>query len=75
MSHFAYMNDTSACRTYQLQTEGNWGQKLAGDVLISLPARCFEASIQANHRLDMHATIDGQLMGIQVHQMLFAKLD
>eukprot|EP00892_Ulva_mutabilis_P001403 jgi/Ulvmu1/11263/UM073_0035.1 len=51
--------------TYQLRIENNTGRRLAGDVLISLPARAFEASIQANHRLDMHATINGQLMGIQ----------
>lgn len=54
------------CRTYQLRIENNTGDKLAGDAMISLPARCFEASLQALHRLDMHTTMDGQLMGIQV---------
>lgn len=55
-----------SCRMYQLRIDGNTGEKLAGDVLVSLPARCFEASLRARNRLDMHATMDGELMGIQV---------
>ena len=38
---------------------------LQGDVLFSLPARCFAASLRGKHRLDFHVSTDGKLVGMQ----------
>lgn len=38
---------------------------LQGDVMFSLPARCFAASLRGKHRLDFHVGTDGKLVGMQ----------
>lgn len=52
-------------RFYSMRIENNEGPVLKGTAQFSVPARCFEASLQAAHRMDMHLSFGETMMGFQ----------
>jgi hypothetical protein len=48
-----------------MRIENEGAPLLGGVAQFSVPARCFEASLQAAHRLDMHLSPGYSLMGFQ----------
>lgn len=52
-------------RFYGMRIENKGASVLGGISQFSVPARCFEASLQTAHRLDMHVSFGDAMMGFQ----------
>ena len=61
----ASLTSVTLHRFYSMRIENREGPVLPGIAQFSIPARCFEASLQAAHRMDMHLSYYDTLMGFQ----------
>jgi hypothetical protein len=72
------MTSKALCRLYTLRADthdSDSGFFRSGSVQFSLPAKCFLVSLGGKHRLDLHVSAEGHLVGLQWRLPKFINCD